>query len=48
VSFLHKGFEVVLSVLPCKRSIAPSMAIDEYYLLGNARAMPTCAWSRDG
>lgn len=44
VSCLHKGCEVALSVLPCKRGIAPSIAVAEHCLLSNARAMPTCAW----
>jgi hypothetical protein len=31
-SSLHKGCEVVLSVLPCMRGIAPRIAVDEHYL----------------
>jgi hypothetical protein len=41
VSFLHQGFEVVTSVLPCKRGIAPRIAVAEHYSLCNARAVPT-------
>jgi hypothetical protein len=32
---------MVLSVLSCKRGIAPRIAVDEQCLPGNARAMPT-------
>jgi hypothetical protein len=43
VSCLRKGFGMVQSVLPCKRGIAPRIAIVEHGLLYIARAMPTCA-----
>ena len=43
-SCLHKGFEVMLSALPCQRGIAPSIAVVKHCLLGNARAMPISAW----
>jgi hypothetical protein len=43
VSFLHQGLEGMLSTLPCKRGIAPIIAVDVHYLSDIARAMPTCA-----
>jgi hypothetical protein len=30
VSFLHQGFEVILFAQPCKRGIAPRIAIDDH------------------
>jgi hypothetical protein len=48
VSFLPWGFEVMLSTLPCKRGIAPGIAVVKHCLSYNASAMPTCAWWRDG
>ena len=43
VSFLHQGLEGMLSTLPCKRGIAPIIAVDVHYLSNIAKAMPTCA-----
>jgi hypothetical protein len=42
-SCLHRVFEVVSFVLPCKRGITPRIAVDVHYLSDIARAMPTCA-----